>query len=218
MSNNALPHPSQVPIPVPKLECIPVFYTPLMVAQTGSFSPSAAKPKAAVASWLKLGIVLSIIAPEPATFEDIARAHLPDFVDAVLSCRSANGFGNRSKEVAASLPYTSGAMLAAAREALRNGRVAAAPCSGFHHAGYSNANGFCTFNGLMVTAMALHASGEVKRVGILDFDQHYGDGTDDIIDHLRIDWVEHFTAGRHFHLSAEAGRHGSSTLDRRRIH
>ena len=33
----------------------------------------------------------------------------------------ANGFSNRSAKVAASLPYTSGAMLSAAREALDNG-------------------------------------------------------------------------------------------------
>ena len=197
-----------------KLDAMPVYYTPLMVAENDSFSPSAAKPRAAVDSWLKLSIKLDIpiqvIAPEPASVEDIARAHLPAFVDAVLSCRVENGFHNRSEAVAKSLPYTSGAMLAAAREALRNGRIAAAPCSGFHHAGYANAGGFCTFNGLMVTAMALHASGEATRVGILDFDQHYGDGTDNIIDRLRIDWINHYSAGEHYGLPAEARRFLSS--------
>ena len=181
-----------------------------MAAENDSFSPSAAKPRAAVESWLKLDIPINVIAPAPASVEDIARAHLPAFVDAVLSCRVENGFHNRSEAVAKSLPYTSGAMLAAAREALRNGRVAAAPCSGFHHAGYANAGGFCTFNGLMVTAMALHASGEVARVGILDFDQHYGDGTDNIIDRLRIDWIHHFSAGEHYGFATEARRFLSS--------
>ncbi len=181
-----------------------------MAAEAGSFSPSAAKPSAAVASWRKLDVPLNVIAPEPASVQDLARAHLPAFVDAVLSCRSDNGFGNRSKAVAASLPYTSGAMLSAAREALRNGRVAAAPCSGFHHAGYANAGGFCTFNGLMVAATALHAAGEVKRVGILDFDHHYGDGTDNIIDRLRIDWIHHYSAGEHYGSPADATRFLSS--------
>ncbi len=193
-----------------KLDAIPVFYSPLMAAENDSFSPSAAKPRAAVESWLKLDVPLNVMVPEPASVQDLARAHLPTFVDAVLSCRSDNGFGNRSKAVAASLPYTSGAMLAAAREALCNGRVAVAPCSGFHHAGYANAGGFCTFNGLMVTAMALHASGEATRVGILDFDQHYGDGTDNIIDRLRIDWINHYSAGEHYELPAEARRFLSS--------
>ena len=193
-----------------KLDAIPVIYSPLMAAENDSFSPSAAKPRAAVESWRKLDIPLNVMVPEPASVEDLARAHLPAFVDAVLACRSDNGFGNRSKAVAASLPHTSGAMLAAAREALRNGRVAVAPCSGFHHAGYANAGGFCTFNGLMVTAMALHASGEATRVGILDFDQHYGDGTDNIIDRLRIDWINHYSAGEHYGFPTEARRFLSS--------
>ena len=210
MSNNPAPPPSPALPGSPKLAAIPVFYTPLIAAEAGSFSPSAAKPSAAVASWRKLDVPLNVIAPEPASVQDLARAHLPAFVDAVLSCRSDNGFGNRSKAVAASLPYTSGAMLSAAREALRNGRVAVAPCSGFHHAGYANAGGFCTFNGLMVAATALHAAGEVKRVGILDFDHHYGDGTDNIIDRLRIDWIHHYSAGEHYGSPADATRFLSS--------
>ena len=210
MSNNLAAQKSPPRSAPPRVNAIPVFYTPLMVAENDSFSPSAAKPRAAVESWLKLDIPINVIAPAPASVEDIARAHLPAFVDAVLSCRVENGFHNRSEAVAKSLPYTSGAMLAAAREALRNGRVAAAPCSGFHHAGYANAGGFCTFNGLMVTAMALHASGEVARVGILDFDQHYGDGTDNIIDRLRIDWIHHFSAGEHYGFATEARRFLSS--------
>jgi acetoin utilization deacetylase AcuC-like enzyme len=210
MSNN-LESPPSPPLPAsPKLAAIPVLYTPLMAAQNDSFSPSAAKPAAAVASWRKLDVPLKVIAPTPASVQDLARAHLPAFVDAVLSCRSDNGFGNRSKAVAASLPYTSGAMLSAAREALRNGRVAVAPCSGFHHAGYANAGGFCTFNGLMVAATALHASGEVKRVGILDFDHHYGDGTDDMIERLGIDWIRHYSAGEHYGSPADAPRFLSS--------
>ncbi len=204
MSNSPLPDSSHYPVQITKLNRIPVFYTPLMVADADSFSPSASKPAAVVESWRKLDIPLDIIAPEPASAEDLARAHLPAYVDAVLSCRVANGFGNRREAVAKSLPYTSGAMLAAAREALRNGRVAVAPCSGFHHAGYSHGAGFCTFNGLMVTAMALHSSGEARRVGILDFDQHYGDGTDHIIDRLCVDWITHYSAGQHYHFAVEA--------------
>ena len=48
-------------------------------------------------------------------------------------------------------------MLSAARHALASGKVAVAPCSGFHHAGYQQSEGFCTFNGLMVVERALEA-------------------------------------------------------------
>ena len=204
MTTHTHPPSSPKTSSIAKLSRLPVLYTPLMVAHTKSASPSAGKPEAAVESWLKLGIPLNIIAPEPVSTKDIARAHLSSHVDAVLSCQSDNGFGNRSAGVAKSLPYTSGAMLASAREAMRNGRAAAAPCSGFHHAAYGRVSGFCTFNGLMIAAMALHEAGEVKRVGILDFDQHYGDGTDDIIRQLRIDWIDHYTAGQQYRSPSDA--------------
>lgn len=83
-------------------------------------------------------------------------------------------------------------------------RNAVAPTSGFHHAGHSEVAGFCTFNGLMVSALTIKAAGLVERVGILDFDQHYGDGTDNIIDTLGIDFVTHYTAGAHYHCESQA--------------
>jgi acetoin utilization deacetylase AcuC-like enzyme len=50
----------------------------------------------------------------------------------------------------------------------------------------------------MVTALALKAEG-VQNVGILDFDMHYGNGTDDIINTLGDkSWLKHFTGGKHF--------------------
>ena len=190
---------------LPSLTAIPVFYTDKMVADSGSYSPSAAKPKAVVAAWRELGVPMSLHEPAPASLAQLELAHEEEYVAEVLSCVVSNGFGNRSPAVAQSLPYTSGAMLAAAREALVNGRVAVAPCAGFHHAGWAHGAGFCTFNGLMVTAMALFEAGAVKRVGILDFDQHWGDGTQDIIDHLGV-------GGRlrHYHPSSAFRGHYDS--------
>lgn len=177
---------------------IPVFYTPKMVAASGSFSPSAAKPEKVVASWLQQ-FPITVIEPPPVTLDELALAHDRQWVIDVLGGKEENGFGNLSPDVAKSLPYTSGAMLAAARHALSSGGVAVAPCSGFHHAGFKQAEGYCTFNGLMVTACALKAGGIKSRVGILDLDMHYGNGTDDIL--LRVNqegWCRHFTAGNQF--------------------
>ncbi len=116
----------------------------------------------------------------------------------ILAGRLHNGFGNTSREVAASLPYTSGAMLAAARAAIAQRTATIAPCSGFHHASYDEASGFCTFNGLMVTARVLLAEGLAHRVGIFDADMHYGDGTDDILAQTGETRVEHCTVGEHY--------------------
>ncbi len=186
------------------MNALPVFFSSKMVAPSESYSPSAEKPAAVVESWRRLGIPLVFYEPAPVTAAQLALAHDPRFVREVLAGRQVNGFGNRSARVAAALPYTTGALLSAARHALREGGAAVAPCSGFHHAGWSTAKDFCTFNGLMVTAAVLRGEG-VKRVGILDFDHHYGDGTDEIIDRLDArGWVHHFTAGKTYHRASQA--------------
>jgi len=180
---------------------VTVFFSPLMQAEAGSYSPSAGKPAQVLESWRKLGIPMDVCAPTPVTREQLLLAHSADFVDGILEGRLSNGFGNRSLEVAASLPYTCGSMLAAAEEALSNGKGAVAPCSGFHHAGHSFGGGFCTFNGLMVTALSLLESQKLKRLAILDLDMHYGNGTQDIIDTLGVSnevkhWSRSFSPSR----------------------
>lgn len=183
---------------------IPVFYSPRMVADAQSHSPSAGKPAHVVQSWQQLGVPLSIRSFEPASREQLCLAHSPDYVDAVLEGRRKNGFGNRLPEVAQSLPYTTGAMIAAAREALDNVAVAVAPVSGFHHARFAHAAGYCTFNGLIVAARVLQAENRALKVGILDFDMHYGDGTDQIIAQLDLRDIVHYTAGNTYNREEQA--------------
>jgi acetoin utilization deacetylase AcuC-like enzyme len=183
---------------------IPVYYTPLQVAPAEGYSPSAQKPAQVVADWVAAGLPVDIRVPAPVTVADLCRAHDRAYVEGVLSCTLPNGFGRRSRAVADSLPYTSGAMLDAAHEALRNGRVAVAPVSGFHHAHHARGGGFCTFNGLVVAAAALLADGRARRVGILDCDEHEGDGTAEILERLRMDAVQHVTVGRDWGAPSQA--------------
>lgn len=176
------------------MKSIPVFYTPKMVANYRCPSPSASKPTKVVESWQRQ-FSIDVTDFEPASIDDLIKAHDEDFVREILACKRDNGFGDRSPEAASSLPYTSGAMAAAAKYAYVHKTVAVAPCSGFHHAGWMSAEGFCTFNGLMVTALMLKEMG-ANRIGILDLDMHYGNGTDDIIRKLNAhDWIKHFTGG-----------------------
>lgn len=180
-----------------------VAYDERMVADAQSFSPSAGKPRAVLASWRRRFPVLSVVEPQPVTIDELCLAHDPDYVRGVLSLKRANGFGNHLPEVAASLPWTSGAMLTAARWALDEG-CAVAPVSGFHHACHASGGGYCTFNGLMVAALVLHREGLVRRVGILDFDQHYGNGTSDIKRELGLHWIEHYSAAADWDQPAQA--------------
>jgi acetoin utilization deacetylase AcuC-like enzyme len=174
---------------------IPVFYSPRQLAHPASYSPSAGKPAKVVADWLEAGFPIEVREPEPVTRDTLALAHTRRFVDAIMECRARNGFGESSRGVADSLPWTSGSFLSAAREALVNRRVAVSPTSGFHHAGRDSALAFCTFNGLMVAALKLRAEARVQRIAILDGDFHYGNGTVEIIKALGIDWIRHVTGG-----------------------
>jgi acetoin utilization deacetylase AcuC-like enzyme len=166
---------------------IPVFYDPRqVVTEHVGASPSAKKPAEVVASWRTQNFPFQIHEPVPATLEDFDRAHDPDFVRGVLNLTRANGFGTRSRAVAHALPWTTGSMLSAGRFVVQERvPVAVSPTSGFHHASYNRCEGFCTFNGLMVTVLALRADGYTDRIGVLDLDEHYGNGTDDIIDQGR---------------------------------
>jgi acetoin utilization deacetylase AcuC-like enzyme len=173
------------------VECIDVYFSQKQLSNPETTSPSPRKPEFVVADWIEQDLPIRVIEPVPASREQIALAHERSYVDGVLDCLLPNGFRGRQKDVADSLPWTSGSFLSAARCALNNGLVACSPTSGFHHAGPASGYGYCTFNGLMVTALALKAEGKVRRVGILDCDEHYGDGTAEIIDKLGIDWIRH---------------------------
>ena len=189
---------------------IPVFYSPKILAHSGSFSPSASKPQYVIEDWKHRGFPIDIRSVTPVTQEDLSLAHDANFVSSILACERENGFGNRRADVAQSLPFTIGALLCAAREALESG-IACAPVSGFHHAGHSSAVGFCTFNGLMVTALKLLREKKVKRVLVLDLDQHYGNGTDEIKRGLGIrQQVINCTFGRWY----DRPEHATQYLDR----
>jgi len=51
-----------------------------------------------------------------------------------------------------------------------------------HHAEASQAMGFCYFNNVAITARYLQKAHGVKRVGIVDFDVHHGNGTQHIFE------------------------------------
>ena len=189
-----------------RLNSIPVFYTPKMVAPSLSFSPSSAKPEKVVAAWQASGIPVEIIDVPPISVDDLCLAHDEGFVRGILSGKLENGFENCSLDIAKTLLYTNGSMRDAAKCAIENSIVAVSPTSGFHHAFHYTASAFCTFNGLMIATQWLLQNGYAKRVGIIDCDYHYGNGTDQIIGKLDLyKQDKHFTAGREFHYPEHAG-------------
>lgn len=158
-------------------------------------SPSAGKPALVMKEWETLGYDIEIMSVNPASRDDFYLAHARTYVDGVFDLTRPNGFGTRTQNVADSLPWTTGSMITAAVYALEKKTIACSPSSGYHHAMYDMAGGFCTFNGLMVTAVKLHHQYNLKRVGILDIDHHYGDGTDHIIRKIDAQFVRHYSFG-----------------------
>jgi len=163
------------------------------VPKNDSFSPSAGKPALVAEDWS--GLAISRCRVRPLSASEISLAHDSRYVKAVLNGTQPNGFGNVDSDIARSLPYTTGSFVSAAIGAIEHNTITASLTSGFHHAGYNSGGGFCTFNGLMIAALYLKKHGYAKKVGILDLDMHYGNGTDQIINQLGIDWITHYTFG-----------------------
>ncbi len=147
-------------------------------------SPSAGKPLKVLMDWNSQGFPIDIVESGQASISELCYAHNRRFVKGVVNGTIPNGFGTFGKEVALACRYGVGSMLKAAELMIAGERVVCSPTSGFHHAGWDGTGPFCTFNGLMVAAMGIIDHNADMRIGILDMDHHFGDGTKEIIDKL----------------------------------
>lgn len=164
------------------------------VSQNDSFSPSAGKPKQVYESWKKLGIPFQLGKVLPVTREQLYQVHAKTYVDGVLDCKVANGFGNRSPLVAEALPWVCGSMVSASLHALQTGEISFSNTSGSHHAHYEYGSGFCTFQFLLLAAVEAKKMG-AKKIGIIDNDCHPSDGVYDIIEKLNLEYVQVYSFG-----------------------
>ncbi len=168
------------------------------VTEDVGYSPSAKKPMLVIQAWKQLPYPIDIHKIRALTLEEIAVAHDINYVRGILNGKLENGFGNKSLNVAKSLLWTTGSFFCAAAHAYQHGCSTFSPTSGFHHAGYNYANGFCTFNGLAIAAILLKKQYKASRIGILDLDSHAGDGTEHIISKTNIsDLLAHYSLGYH---------------------
>ncbi|MBK7962537.1 MAG: histone deacetylase [Bdellovibrionales bacterium] len=172
-----------------------IYYNPKQTVKGNqSFSPSAGKPALLMEALRASDLPIEVLNFDPMTNADLKMVHEAAFVDGILSCRRANGFGNRLPSVAESLLWTTGSFVAASLAAWQFKENTCSPTSGFHHAHYDACGGFCTFNGLVLAAMKLIESG-ANKIGILDNDQHYGDGTVNLLHKHQLAQVQHYTFG-----------------------
>jgi acetoin utilization deacetylase AcuC-like enzyme len=133
------------------------------------------------------GALLRKAAPK-AEEESLARVHSRDFIHEILEAIPQSGFVQIDSDTIAS-PGTGEAILRAAGavvlgvDMVMSGEAKNAFCAvrpPGHHATPTRAMGFCLFNNVAVGALHARAVHGLKRIAVVDFDVHHGNGTQDM--------------------------------------
>jgi acetoin utilization deacetylase AcuC-like enzyme len=117
--------------------------------------------------------------------EQIERVHDRDYVEQILASVPKRGYLHLDPDTAMSPASGEAALRAAgaacaAVDAVMRGEAKNAFCAvrpPGHHAESGQAMGFCLFNNVAVAALQARAVYGLKRVAVIDFDVHHGNGT-----------------------------------------
>ncbi len=127
---------------------------------------------------------------EPANIDRLKLAHSATYVDELLALRPAQGASIRLDADTAINSWSceaarcaAGAVVQAVDEVLSSD-IKRAFCNvrpPGHHAEHDKAMGFCLFNSIAIGALHALAAHGLKRVVMVDFDVHFGNGSSDIL-------------------------------------
>ena len=162
-----------------------------LLHDTGSAHPECASRLYAIEDqFITTGLrdaIRYVDAPE-ATAEQLLRVHTVKHVESVSAMIPDSGFARLDPDTILSpssmaAAYRAAGAVVAAVDLVVSGEMDSAFCAvrpPGHHAESNRAMGFCLFNNIAVgAAHALEAHG-IKKVAILDFDVHQGNGTEEI--------------------------------------
>lgn len=121
-----------------------------------------------------------------ATTEQLHRAHPPRYVEAVLAAFPTEGYVQLDGDTVVSPGSKDAALraagaLVAATDAVMGGEASNAFCAvrpPGHHAEPMRPMGFCLFNNVVVGARHARARYGIRKVAVMDFDVHHGNGTE----------------------------------------
>jgi len=124
----------------------------------------------------------------PANREQIERAHESAYVSAILARQGCSGYVDLGEDTVISSGSVTAALYAAGAAcqaiddvlagAAHNAFCAIRPPG--HHAEADRAMGFCLFNNIAIAALQARSVHQVKRIAIIDFDAHHGNGIQSI--------------------------------------
>ncbi len=126
-----------------------------------------------------------VLKPKSVTKQDLLRVHDEDYVNMIFRLAEASKPYDMETPVSPQILEAVQLLIGGAiesGEAIYSGncnRAVALGC-GYHHAGRNFGGGFCLFNDIAVLVEYLREKHGSKRVLILDYDVHFGNGTSDI--------------------------------------
>lgn len=160
-----------------------LIYHPAFVVDLGAHVFPAQKYRLVRERLLQTGLAdeADFVEPKPATDADVLRVHTAEYVRKIKT-GTLTVPEVRTLEIPWSRALVEGTWLAAGanidagRLARRDG-CAVVLGGGFHHAFPDHGEGFCLINDVAIATRALLASGDFRRVAIVDLDVHHGNGT-----------------------------------------
>lgn len=163
-----------------------------LLHETGSVHPESPQRLQAIEDQLIASGIMPLLKPYEAPVasgEQLLRVHTPRYVRELETGMPDQGFAMLDPDT----PISPGSLKAALRAAgagpfavdqVMSGAVDNAFCGvrpPGHHAESGRAMGFCLFNNIAVAAAHALEVHRLKRVAIVDFDVHHGNGTEEIV-------------------------------------
>ncbi|MFE3838640.1 class II histone deacetylase [Pseudogemmobacter sonorensis] len=160
------------------------------LVQPGGGLPESPETKRRLKNLLEVtGLIhaLSTRSAPEATWQEMARVHPESYLSAFRAASEAGGgelglrtpFGPGGFEIAAlSAGLSTAALRAVLKGEARNAYALSRPPG--HHALPDWPNGFCLLNNIAIAIRAAQAEGLARRIAVIDWDVHHGNGTEAI--------------------------------------